>query len=134
MTLHFQITGYLLMVLAIVHIIFPRYFHWRKELKNVSLINRQMMYIHTLFIGLIVFLMGALCISSSDELLNTVLGNKICLGLCAFWSTRLVIQFAGYSSRLWKGKSFETFVHVLFCFLWAYISWVFLMGCWPIYA
>lgn len=134
MTLHFQITGYLLMVLAIVHIIFPRYFNWSKELKDVSLINRQLMYIHTLFIGLVVFLMGALCISSADELINTALGNKICLGLCAFWSTRLVIQFVGYSSKLWKGKLFETIIHILFSILWAYISWVFLMGCWPMYA
>jgi hypothetical protein len=134
MIIHFQITGYLLMILAIVHIIFPRYFNWRKELKDVSLINRQMMYIHTLFIGLTVFLMGALCVSSADELLHTPFGNKICLGLCAFWSTRFVIQFVGYSYKLWIGKPFETSMHIVFSILWGYISWVFLMGCWPMYA
>ncbi len=134
MILHLKIVGVLLMVLAIIHIAFPRYFNWRAELKDVSLVNRQMMYIHTLFIGLVVFLMGALCLSSPHDLLETPLGNKVCLGLCAFWSTRLVIQFSGYSSRLWKGKRFETGMHVLFSLIWVYVSWVFLKGCWDAYA
>ncbi|PZR26458.1 MAG: hypothetical protein DI535_14405 [Citrobacter freundii] len=134
MIIHLTITGYILMILAIIHISFPRYFNWRKELKDVSMINRQMMYIHTLFIGLVVFLMGALCVSSPAELLNTSLGKKICLGLAAFWVTRLVIQFIGYSPRLWKGRSFETSMHILFSILWTYISCVFVIACWNVYS
>jgi len=38
----------------------------------------------------------------------------------------LFIQFFGYSSDTWKGKKFETAVHVLFIFLWTYMSYVFL--------
>lgn len=134
MIIHLTITGYVLMILAVIHISFPRYFNWRKELKDVSMINRQMMYIHTLFIGLVVFLMGALCVSAPAELLNTSLGKKVCLGLAAFWTTRLVIQFIGYSPKLWKGKSFETSMHILFSILWAYISCVFLIACWNVYS
>ncbi|RYG41353.1 MAG: hypothetical protein EOO01_25340 [Chitinophagaceae bacterium] len=133
MILHLKIVGWLLMLLATIHIMFPRYFNWKAELKDVSLINRQMMYIHTLFIGLMVLLMGALCISATADLLFTPLGNKICLGLCAFWSTRLVIQFTGYSSTLWKGKPFETWMHVVFTFIWAYVSGVFGVACWRVY-
>jgi hypothetical protein len=72
-----------------------------------------------------VFLMGLLCLSSADELIETSLGKKIALGLGVFWSIRLFIQFFGYSADLWKGKAFETLVHILFSLLWAYVSIVF---------
>jgi hypothetical protein len=72
-----------------------------------------------------VFLMGLLCLSSADELIETSLGKKIALGLGVFWSIRLFIQFFGYSADLWKGKAFETIVHILFSLLWAYVSIVF---------
>lgn len=125
MGIHIKITGVILMVLALLHLIFPRYFNWEKELPALSLINRQMMVVHTFFIALIVFLMGLLCLSSADELIETSLGKKIALGLGVFWSTRLFIQFFGYSADLWKGKAFETVVHILFSLLWAYVSIVF---------
>jgi hypothetical protein len=125
MGIHIKITGVILMALALLHLIFPRYFNWEKELPALSLINRQMMVVHTFFIALMVFLMGLLCLSSADELIETSLGKKIALGLGVFWSIRLFIQFFGYSADLWKGKAFETIVHILFSLLWAYLSIVF---------
>jgi hypothetical protein len=125
MGIHIKITGVILMALALLHLIFPRYFNWEKELPALSLINRQMMVVHTFFIALMVFLMGLLCLSSADELIETSLGKKIALGLGVFWSIRLFIQFFGYSADLWKGKAFETLVHILFSLLWAYVSIVF---------
>lgn len=122
METHLKIIGCLLMSLALVHVIFPRYFNWKKELSSLSLINRQMMKTHTFFIALTVFLMGVLCISSSSEIINTPLGRKISLGLGAFWSVRLFFQFFVYSSKLWSGKKFETFVHIFFSILWMYLT------------
>lgn len=126
MEIHYKIIGVLLMALALIHVIFPKYFNWKKELKSLSLINRQMMTVHTFFIALAVFLMGLLCLTSTAELIETKLGKTISLGLGIFWSTRLIIQFFGYSTELWKGKTFETIVHILFSLLWAYLSMVFL--------
>ena len=114
------------MVLALVHAIFPKYFNWKEELKPLSLINRQMMTIHTFFIALAVFLMGLLCFTSSTALIETDLGKTISLGFGIFWLARLFVQFFGYSSALWKGKSFETIVHIVFSILWTYLSVVFL--------
>src|SRR5437870_5437846 len=107
MTLHLKITGLLLVMLGIVHLVFPKYFNWAKELGALSLINRQMMYVHTFFIAFVVFLTGLLCLTSSNEIIETSLGRKIALGLGVFWIIRLIIQFFGYSSKLWKGKKFE---------------------------
>lgn len=125
MGIHLKVIGVLLIILAFVHIIFPRYFNWKKELVYLSLINQQVMMVHTFFIALIVFLIGLLCLTSSKELMETKLGNRLVLGLFTFWTLRLFIQIFIYSSKLWKGKRFETTVHVLFSLLWTYLSVVF---------
>ncbi|RZJ51119.1 MAG: hypothetical protein EOO19_01520 [Chryseobacterium sp.] len=129
MHIHLIIIGIIFIVLALIHSIFPKYFEWEKEFKFLSLINRQIMKVHTIFIALTVFLMGLLLLTSADELVKTNLGHKIILGLAIFWTFRLIIQFFGYSSKLWKGKLFETTVHIIFSLLWIYISFVF----WIIY-
>jgi hypothetical protein len=123
--LHLKIIGVLSIALALVHVVFPKYFDWRKELSLLSLINRQMMIIHAFFIALIVFLVGLLCLTSANDLIETKLGKNICLGLGIFWTIRLIIQVFGYSPKLWKGKAFETLVHAVFVFLWSYFSYIF---------
>jgi len=128
MQIHIKTIGFLLTALALIHIIFPKYFNWNKELKSLSLINRQMMTVHTFFIAFTVFLMGLLCLTSSNELIGTNLGRKISLGLGIFWTVRLFIQFFGYSTDLWKGKKFETSMHILFSIFWIYLSLVFILN------
>lgn len=126
MELHYKIIGIILIALAFVHVIFPKYFKWKEELKSLSLINQQLMKVHTFFIALVVFLIGLLCLTSSYELINTELGKKVSLGFGIFWSFRLIIQFFGYSSKLWKGKKMETIVHIIFSLLWMYLSYIFI--------
>lgn len=125
MDLLLKITGSLLIVLSVFHLGFPRYFDWKNDLKNISLINRQMLQVHTLFIGLVVFLIGLLCLISTEDIINTSLGKTISLGLGIFWSVRFLIQFFMYSSKLWRGKYFETALHILFSLLWIFFSAVF---------
>lgn len=125
MEVHLKIIGAILIILAIIHAVFPKQFNWKNEMRSLSLVNRQMMYVHTFFIALVVLLMAILCLTSSKELIETNLGKRICLGLGIFWTIRLIIQFFGYSSKLWRGKIFETTVHIVFIFLWAYLSLVF---------
>lgn len=127
MELHLKITGILLILLAFIHIAFPRYFKWKTELRSVNLINRQMLYVHAFFIAFAVFLMGLLCLTSATELTTTTFGKRISLGVGIFWATRLFFQFFGYSSKLWKGRKFETTMHILFSILWTYLSTVFIL-------
>lgn len=125
MELHLKIAGALMIVLALLHAIFPRRFRWKEELAALTLLSRQVMYVHTFFIALVVFLMGLLCITSAEQLVGSELGKRVALGFAFFWMTRLVIQFFGYSSELWKGKRLETGIHILFSALWVYFSAVF---------
>lgn len=126
MEIQLKIIGVLLILLSLLHLAFPKYFGWKQELNTLSLINRQMMYVHTFFIALTVLLMGIMCFTLSADLVSTSLGRNISLGLGVFWVVRLYFQFFGYSSELWKGKTFETAVHILFTILWLYLSGVFL--------
>ena len=127
MLLQLRIIGFALVVLALLHAGFARYFNWRTEFAPVSLINRQMMYVHTFFVAFMVLLMGALCLTSAPDLLATPLGRRVALGCGVFWLARLLIQFFGYSPELWRGKRFETTVHVIFIGFWSYLSAVFLL-------
>ena len=128
MELHLKAIGFLLVILALLHSAFEKYFNWRQEFAAVSLINRQMMYVHTFFVAFVVLLMGLLCLTSAPELIGTALGRKVLLGFGVFWMARLLIQFFGYSRELWRGKRFETGVHVIFSVFWTYLSVIFLLA------
>jgi hypothetical protein len=125
MEFHLKITGVILILLAFVHIIFPKYFNWKNDLKSVSLINKEMVYVHTFFIAATVLLMGILCICCTADLINTRLGKQISFGLFIFWGLRLACQIFIYSASHWKTKIFETVIHILFLLLWAYFALVF---------
>jgi hypothetical protein len=127
MVVQLKAIGFLLVILALLHVAFARYFNWREEFAPVSLINRQMMYVHTFFVAFTVLLMGVLCLTSAAELVGTPLGHRLALGCGIFWLARLLVQFFGYSAQLWRGKRFETFVHVVFAALWTYLSTVFVL-------
>jgi hypothetical protein len=127
MVIHLKIIGVLLIVLALLHFSFPKYFNWKKELHSLSIMNRQIMYVHSFFIAFAVFLIGLLCVTSSNELLSTALGKRISLGIGIFWGARLLVQFFGYSSTIWKGKVFETAVHILFSIFWTYLTTIFML-------
>lgn len=119
-----------MIALALVHVIFPKYFDWENDLKPLSLINRQLMYVHTFFIAFLLLLIGVLCLTSANEIAGTNLGKRVALGIAIFWFVRLVFQFFGYSSELWKGKPFETAVHIFFAFIWTYFTVIFFAVYW----
>jgi hypothetical protein len=127
MEIHLKVIGVLLMLLSAIHLAFPKYFSWKQELSSLSLVNRQMMYVHTFFIALVILLIGILSFTLSEDLVTTALGKQISLGIGLFWGIRLYFQFFGYSSKLWRGKVFETVIHILFSILWIYLTCVFLL-------
>lgn len=128
MQVHLQITGVLLIVLALMHIAFPKYFAWKEDLAQTSLLTRQIMYVHTFFIGLVVLMMGVLCLLYWDLLLQDKLGRIISFGISFFWFARFLCQLFVYSPKLWRGKKFETVVHILFTLLWVYFTVLFFLA------
>ncbi|MBX2907312.1 MAG: hypothetical protein KF744_14805 [Taibaiella sp.] len=126
MELLVRISGVLLVALALLHVGFPRYFRWTEDLAPLSLINRQMMYVHTFFVALTVLLMGGLAAFYPSGFF-TPFGGVVSLMFAVFWFVRLLFQLFGYSSALWRGKRFETTVHIVFLFLWSFLSALYFM-------
>lgn len=123
LTLHLQIIGVLLVLLGLSHAFFNRYFRWREELAVVSLLTRQVFFVHSFFIGLGVVLSGVGTFLYAGALLRPgVLNRPILAGMTTFWLCRLLAQFFVYDSALWRGDRFRTFMHAVFILLWCYVT------------
>ena len=121
-----RLAGALQLALAALHLVFPRRFQWREELFRLSLLNRQMFLVHTLFICVVLVLLGSLSLFAPEALLEpTPLSRFVLGGIAAFWGLRLLVQWFVYDARLWRGDAFNTFVHVAFSVLWAYLAAVY---------
>ncbi len=114
----FRLGGLGLIVLAFVHVGFARWFRWSDELAQLSLLNQQLMRVHTFFVAFGVALSGVLNLVAADLLVSTRLGFLLCLGFALFWVVRLYFQFFVYSSQLWRGKRRETAAHCVLSAVW----------------
>jgi hypothetical protein len=121
--IHLQIVGALLMFLGLSHVFFNRFFRWEEELATVSLLTRRVFFVHNFFIGLSVVLGGAASFFCANALLRPdTLSRGVLAGMTTFWLCRLLAQFFGYDSAIWRGDRFRTFMHVAFSLLWCYIT------------
>jgi len=131
LVIHLKIIGIVLILLALVHLILPRWCDWAVELARLSLLNRQLMQVHTFFIALVVLMFGALTFFCTDELLSrSRLAQVVLMGFTVFWAVRLYFQFFVYDAQLWRGKRFETLVHILFACFWTYCTVVYSWAYW----
>ena len=120
--LQLKITGTLLIALGLAHSFFGRYFKWKKELAQLSLLTRQIFLVHSFFIALSVILIGACTLFYTEALLRSgTLSRVVLTGLVAFWLVRLGFQIFVYDPAIWRGHRFYTFMHVVFSLFWAYV-------------
>ena len=95
LALHLRAVGLLMAALVVVNLFVPRRFRWREEMASLSLLNRQIFEVHSLFIVLTLALFAALLLTSSDALLEpTRLSRAILIGLTIFWSARMMVKEA----------------------------------------
>lgn len=128
---HLHVGGLAMASLVIVNLFVPSRFHWREEMARLSLVNRQIFQVHTVFLVLILALFSTLLLTCASELLEpSRLSRAILLGLTIFWGLRMAVQWCFYSSELWRGHRFNTIVHVAFSVLWVYLTSVFAVALW----
>ena len=121
--IHLQIVGTLLILLGLSHIFFNRFFGWEQELAAVSLLTWRVFFVHNFFIGLGVVLGGAGSFFCANALLRPdTLSRAVLAGMAMFWLCRLLAQFVGYDSAIWRGDRFRTFLHVACSLLWCYVT------------
>lgn len=96
--LHLTVVGVLLVALGAVHLVLPRTLRWDADLQAVSILNRQVSYVHCYFIGLACLLWGLLPIAAGPALLQpNPVTRLVLIGAVAFWASRLVIQLAVFN-------------------------------------
>ena len=126
-----QIAGWMLMGLSVAHLAFPKRFRWREELARLSLLNRQIFLVHTLFICLVLAMMGALSAFGAEALLApSALGRWVLAGFALFWAARLFAQWFIYDWSLWRGHHINAVIHATFTILWTFLAGVYAMAWW----
>ena len=129
LTLQLQIVGLLLVLLGLSHAFFNRYFGWQQELASVSLLTRQVFFVHTFFIAFGVALCGAVSLVYAGALLQPgPLSRAILAGMAVFWLCRLLAQFFAYDSAIWRGNPFRTRMHIALTVLWIYVTTTYLLA------
>ena len=123
---HLRIVGVLMALLVIVNLLVPGHLRWREELARLSLVNRQIVQVHSIFIVLVLALLSALLLTSAEALLEpTALSRAVLIGLTLFWTLRMLMQWFFYSSEIWRADRFRTLVHYVFSGIWVYVALVF---------
>lgn len=122
-----RLAGVLQIALAAMHLLLPGRFNWKEELSRLSLLNRQIFVVHTVFICLVLVLMGVLSLFAAPLLLEPApLARMVLGGMVVFWALRLAFQWCVFDWRLWRGNAFNTGIHILFTMLWTYFVAVYL--------
>lgn len=123
---HLRAAGALQIALAGLHLFFPKRFRWKEELARLSLLNRQIFLVHTLFICFVLLAVGVLSLCAPRALLQPLpLARMVAGGLAAFWGLRLLIQWVFFDRSLWRGHGFNTAVHLAFTVFWVYLTAVY---------
>jgi hypothetical protein len=128
---HLQAGGVVMAALVVMNLFVPSRFHWREEMSRLSLVNRQIFQVHSVFLVLTLGLFSALLLTCASALIEpTRLSRAVLIGLTIFWGLRMVMQWCFYSPELWRGHRFNTVVHYVFSALWIYLTSVFAVALW----
>ncbi len=94
------IGGILHFSLLMAGIAVPRVLDWRKSLKGLDPLSREIIWVHGAFIVLVLIAFGVLSVVYSTEL---AAGSPLARGMCGFiaifWAVRLVVQFFVFNAR-----------------------------------
>ncbi len=129
--LNLRIAGVAMAALAVINLFVPRRFRWHDEMARLSLLNRQIFQAHSVFLILTLAMFSALLLTCGPALLEpTRLARAILIGLCVFWTLRMLMQWFFYSPEIWRGNQFFTVMHGVFSVTWVYFSAVFAAAAW----
>lgn len=128
---HLQAGGVLMAALVVVNLFVPSRFHWKEEMSRLSLVNRQIFQVHSVFLVLTLGLFSVLLLTCARALVEpTQLSRAVLFGLTIFWGLRMMMQWFFYSPELWRGHRFNTVVHYAFSAIWIYLTSVFAVALW----
>jgi hypothetical protein len=123
-----RIAGVMLLLLATMHAPIGRRLKWGEESLLLSPVNGAVFRVHTLFVCLILILMGLPCLADPWVFLErNRAGAWLAWTFAAFWTMRLYAQWFVFPRTLWLGKRLETKVHFIFTAIWIFLAALFVM-------
>jgi hypothetical protein len=129
--LHLRIVGVFMALLVVINVFVPVHLQWRVEMARLSLVNRQIFQVHSIFIVVTVALVSALLLTSGDALLErTRLSRAVLIGLTMFWGLRMLMQWFYDSPDVWRRNRFNRVVHYVFSGAWVYVTATFAAALW----
>jgi hypothetical protein len=89
------IAGALHFAVLIASALVPSVLDWRSELAKVSRMTRHVVWVHGVFIVVVIVGFGALTLlNASDLCAGSPLARSVCAFIALFWGARLILQFA----------------------------------------
>jgi hypothetical protein len=129
-TVHLRLVGLLLVADGVAHLALPWALGWPASLARLPLLTRQVIYVHTYFVGLACVLFGLLAALAGAELLaGGALARAVLAAAVAFWGSRLAAQLFVFDASLWRGRRATVLGHLALVTMWTYVTAAF---AWPL--
>jgi hypothetical protein len=121
-----QLVGVALVLLGVAHVAMPGALAWPAEFTALRPLTRQIMYIHTAFIGLTCVLLGLAPLALTGDLLAAGRMPRAVLGAeCLFWGVRWCVQFVAFPPGLWRHSPLYVAGYAGLAVLWTWVVAVF---------
>jgi hypothetical protein len=128
-----RLVGAVLVLLGVAHSVMPRALAWHREFAALRPLTRQIMYTHTLFIGLTCILLGLVPLVLTTELLaHGRLPTAVLVAEVVFWGARWCAQFLAFPPVHWRHSRWYQAGYAALTLLWTWVVVVFgaaLAGC-----
>ena len=100
---------------GVLNLFLARLLHWKGDLQRMSLLPRQVFYVHSWFITLTLLIFGVLTWRFAQDMIGGMNNMAAWLagGIALFWALRSAIQVGYYSSSHWRGRRGRTVTHVV---------------------
>lgn len=95
-----MIGGVLHFGILIASALVPQVLDWKASLSRLEPLFRQLVWVHGLFIVLVIIGFGLISVIYSRELsAGTPLARGVCVFIALFWAARLVVQFFVFDAK-----------------------------------
>jgi hypothetical protein len=121
-----RIAGVGMIALAIAHIFMSRVLRWREEAARMSPASESVFHVHTLFVCATLVMIGLpASVAPHIFLERTEAGAWMTWTCSVFWLLRRFVQWFVFPRTLWRGKPFETRMHIMFTIIWTGLTALF---------
>lgn len=95
-----RVGGLLHFGILIASFLVPRVLRWKEELQKLEELNRQLIWVHGVFIVIVIFSFGLISSLYANSLASGIpLARAFCFFVAFFWLSRLLLQFFVFKAK-----------------------------------